>query len=69
MTNYLYATEFKVNIGNLEVIYSPCRFLCTCGIAVLCRVVKNAVSVTSLNFSGCGLSWKSAEVLSEVIKV
>jgi len=37
--------------------------------AVLCHVIKNSMSVTSLNFTGCGLSAKAAEVLAETIKV
>jgi len=39
------------------------------GVLVLCHVIKNSMSVTSLNFSGCGLTAKSAEVLAETIKV
>jgi len=35
----------------------------------LCHVLKNSMSITSLNFTGCGLSVKSAEVLAETVKV
>ena len=38
-------------------------------ILALCHVIKNSMSVTSLNFTGCGLSAKAAEVLAETIKV
>ncbi len=37
--------------------------------SVLCKGVKNSTSVSSLNFTGCGLSWKGAETLAKVIKV
>jgi len=38
-------------------------------VVVLCHVIMNSMSITSLNFTGCGLSTKAAEVLAETIKV
>ena len=38
-------------------------------VVVLCHAIKNSMSITSLNFTGCGLSAKAAEVLAETIKV
>ena len=35
----------------------------------MCKGVKNSHSVTSLNFSGCGLGKSGTEILAKVVKV
>ena len=37
-------------------------------IAVI-RGIKNSFSVTSLNFTGCGLSSRGCEVLADIVRV
>jgi len=49
-------------------MYTSEIHVCSDGV-VLCHVIKNSLSVTSLNFTGCGLSAKAAEVLAETVKV
>jgi len=61
-------TESSSN-GYLSVAVQCMKGNCVFNIVVLCHVIKNSMSITSLNFSGCGLSAKAAEVLAETVKV
>lgn len=38
------------------------------GLEVLCKGIKNSHSLTSLNFTGCSLTWKGGDTLSKVVK-
>jgi len=68
---YLGCDKFRELIDQFIPVCCQCMVIGSDGVdaVVLCHVIKNSLSVTSLNFTGCGLSSKSAEVLAETIKV
>ncbi|XP_041356043.1 centrosomal protein of 78 kDa-like [Gigantopelta aegis] len=55
----------NISLNHLSLEY--CR-LGDSGLEVVCKGVRNATNISSVNFTGCSLTWRGAECLAQVIK-
>ena len=67
---YIFEFHNLCSIYGINIISSSRWFFCLFIIStVLCKAIRNSTSLTTVNFSGCSLTWRGGDILAQVVRV